>query len=239
MKNSALFAYNKDFTLFGNQHLIALTTMLILCIALPYFAKRFFNPKQQLSVARGMAIIICFWVIAYPSILLWLGDFSYKTDLPFDLCNIMGLFLPFLMWRPSYRVHEILYFWIFAGTLQAVLTPHLFNGFPNFIFIKYWLVHAGLIVFAVYITSVFDLKPTLKSIWRSFLYLQVYIAFMMIVNFILGSNYVYVLHKPPTASILDLLGPWPWYVLVCELGGLLIFFLAWLPLGLTQRKKKT
>lgn len=235
MKNSAFFAYNKDFVLFGTQHLLVLAIMVFICFALPYFAKRYLNPTQQLWLSRGMAITIAFWTAAYIVILIWLGKFNYRTDLPFDLCNFMGLLLPIAMWRPSYRIHEVLYFWIFAGTLQAVLTPHLFNGFPNFIFIKYWFVHGGLIVYAVYITRVFDLKPTKKSIWRSFLYLQAYVAFVMIINLVLDSNYVYVLHKPPTASVLDFLGPWPWYVLVCELGGLLIFFLAWLPLKFSKK----
>jgi hypothetical integral membrane protein (TIGR02206 family) len=133
------------------------------------------------------------------------------------------------MWHPKYRFHEVLYFWILAGTLQAIITPHLFNGFPNFIFIKYWIVHAGLVVFAVYVTVVYDFKPTLASLRKAFLALQGYVIFIVIVNLLLGSNYVYVLHKPPTASLLDYLGPWPWYLLVCEILCLVLFFLAYLP----------
>jgi hypothetical integral membrane protein (TIGR02206 family) len=229
MEHLAFFKYNKDFLLFGDQHFIILVGMTFLCIALPLFARQYLNAKQQLFLSRLMAITIFFWAIIYPIILMWLGKFNYKTDLPLDVCNITALALPFLMWKPTLRYHEVFYFWILAGTMQAIITPHLFNGFPNFIFIKYWMVHSGLVVFTVYVTIVFDLKPTLKSIKRSFLALQGYVIFILVVNLLIGSNYVYLLSKPPTASLLDFLGPWPWYLLVCEVLALLMFFVVYFP----------
>ncbi|NNE28988.1 MAG: TIGR02206 family membrane protein, partial [Saprospiraceae bacterium] len=151
-------------------------------------------------------------------------------------CNLVALLLPFIMWNPSIRVHEILYFWILAGTFQAIITPHLFNGFPNFIFFKYWIVHAGLVIFAIYSTVVFDLKPTVKSIWRSFFALQFYVLFVLVVNLVIGSNYVYVLGKPPTASALDFLGPWPYYILVVEVLAIILFYILYVPIWLTSGK---
>jgi hypothetical integral membrane protein (TIGR02206 family) len=232
------FAYNNDFQTFSSQHITMLAIVLAVSILLPFFAKRVLNPWHQLWLSRGMAILISFWVLVYILIKLWLGDFNYKTDLPLDICNIIGLLLPFLMWKPSYKVHEVLYFWILAGTLQANITPHLFNGFPNYIFFKYWIVHGGLIVYAVYITVVFDFKPTLRSVWKAFFSFQLYLVFIFIVNILLRSNYVYVLHKPPTATALDYLGPWPWYILVGEILALLLFFLVYAPIRLAPFFKK-
>ncbi len=237
MEHSPFFVYNQDFTLFGTQHVSVMVLMVVLAIALPVVAKKFLSPEQQIRLSRGMGVFISFWAVAYVLILLFLGDFNYKTDLPLDICNMTALVLPFVMWNPSYRIYEILYFWILAGTLQAIITPHLFNGFPHFIFIKYWVVHAGLVVYIIYATVVFDFKPNLRSIWRAFIFLQVYVLAILGINLLLGSNYVYVLRKPPTASALDYLGPWPWYILVGELVGLLLFFLVYLPL-LPQKIKR-
>jgi hypothetical integral membrane protein (TIGR02206 family) len=36
---------------------------------------------------------------------------------------------------------------------------------------------------------------------------------MMVFNAIVGTNYGFVNNKPPSASILNVLGPWPVYVL--------------------------
>ena len=234
--NNPFLTYNQDFILFGRQHLFVLLLMVLFARFLPVFAKKYLNKNQQLWLSRSMAVFISVWVLLYIVIRGWLGDFDYKTDLPLDICNIVGLILPVLMWNPSSRIHEILYFRILGGTIQAIVTPHLFNGFPNFIFFKYWFVHIGLVIYAIYITVVFDIKPEIRSLWRSFLALQVYILIVFFLNMLLGSNYIYVLQKPPTASVLDYFGPWPVYIFVCELIALVLFFLVYLPVGYSFRK---
>ncbi len=235
--DSPFFAYNRDFTLFGYQHGIVLLIVAGLSILLPILARQGLSPRQQLGLSRLLAITLSFWAALYVVILLVLGDFDPRTDLPLDICNITALLLPFLMWNPSFRVHGVLYFWIVVGTLQANLTPHLHNGFPHFIFFKYWVVHGGLIVYTIYITVVFEYYPDRKSIWRSFGLLQVYMVSIFMANLILGSNYLYLIRKPPTASVLDYLGPWPVYVLVAELLALAGFHLAWAPLAISRKRK--
>ncbi len=237
MKNSPFFAYNKDFIAFGTQHLIPIIIMLVLCIVLPIIAKRFWSKNTQLFVSRFIAVTVCFWLLLYTFILIGLGEFDVKIHLPVGFCSLIALLLPFLMWKPNYRVHEVFYFWILAGPVQAILTPELYNGFPNFMYLKYWIVHCGLVIYAVYMTLVFDFKPTLKSIWRAFLMIQVYTVFAFTINYILDANYGYVSHKPTTASVLDYLGDWPWYVIGAQLVGLVIFFIAYLPVGLTRRRQ--
>lgn len=229
MDQSAFLVYNKDFQLFGDQHLIVMALMAILSFGLPLFANRFFNHEQKVLLSRVMAVTISFWVVLYDIILIYLGKFNYKTDLPLDICNLMGVLLPFLMWTPNKKVFKYLYFLILSGTLQAVFTPHLYNGFPNFIFLKYWFVHSGLIVYIIYIAGAFKYKVSLKDLWRAFLVIQLYVFAMFGINALLGANYVYIMHKPPTASALDYLGPWPWYILVCEGIALVLFFIVWLP----------
>ncbi len=228
---------NQDFSLFGPQHQVILVLLLLGSILLPYLAKRYMNPKQQLWLARFMAASIAFWVLAYVFILMGQGKFNYKTDLPLDICNITGLALPFLMWNPKYKYHEVLYFWILAGTMQAILTPHLYQGFPNFVFIKYWWVHVGLVVYAIYITRVYGYNPKASSILKAFVSLLIYVLIIFGINAVLGSNYVYVMHKPPTASALDYLGPWPFYLIFATLIGLLFFVIMYIPIWAWEKRR--
>ena len=232
---NAFIEYNTLFTTFGNQHLLMLALTVAASVALPLYANRFLSAARRLLVARVMAVVLSLTVVVWVAMRIVLGDFDRTTDLPLDICNLAALSMPFLMWKPTRRVHEILYFLVLVGTLQAALTPHLFNGFPNFTFFKYWIVHGGLIVFVVYVTVSFKLYPDRRSLLKAFGWLNVYAVGVIVANLLLGSNYFYVLRKPPTASLLDVLGPWPWYLLVCEALAFVLFVLVYLPIPLVRR----
>ncbi|MBK8371189.1 MAG: TIGR02206 family membrane protein [Saprospiraceae bacterium] len=234
---SPFFDFNTDFILYGVQHNTVIILIICLSIGLPIVTKRYFNPNQQLLISRIMAICIFVWVILYVFILFYLGKFNYKTDLPLDICNIIGLLVPFLMWNPNSRIFPYLYFYIMAGTTQAVFTPHLFDGFPNFIFIKYWVVHGGLIIYILYVAIIWKFQLNLMDLWRSFLFIQIYVLLVYLINILIGANYVYLV-KPPTYSILDYFGPWPVYIFVCEVILLFLCFMVYLPYMKSQEEKK-
>lgn len=229
MNDFLFFQPNEDFRLFGYQHLIMIALTVAASFGVAIFSKKKLSPNGQVRLGRFITVVLAIAVIGWIFIRLALGEFDYKTDLPFDICNMVALMLPFLMWNPNQRVHEVLYFWVMAGTIQAVLTPHLFEGFPHFTFIKYFTVHGGLVVFAVYATVVYGIRPTWRNLWQAFLALQFYLAALYCINLLLGSNYAYLMGKPPTASALDFLGDYPWYLLVSEGLAVLLFVLVLLP----------
>jgi uncharacterized membrane protein YwaF len=54
-------------------------------------------------------------------------------------------------------------------------------------------------------------RPTLKALRNVLIGASLYTAAVGVVNWLIGSNYLFIAHKPPTASLMDALGPWPWY----------------------------
>ena len=60
---------------------------------------------------------------------------------------------------------------------------------------------------------------------------------VFLVNLLLGSNYAYLMGKPPTASAFGYLGDYPWHLLVSEALALVLFVLVLLPA--LPRKRKT
>jgi hypothetical integral membrane protein (TIGR02206 family) len=113
--------------------------------------------------------------------------------------------------------------------LQGILTPDLAEGFPAFLYFRYWFLHAGLVTVMVYTTIVFRLRITWRDFWRAVVGTQIYLLLIHGANLLLGSNYSYTMHKPPGPSLLDLFGSWPWYILGGELLMILLFLLLMLP----------
>ncbi len=223
--------------MFSQEHIIVLLTVFALTAGLPFFARRQLNKTQQLKLGRGLAVGIFTVLVAWNGIAAWLGHYDWKQDIPFHLCYLMSMILPFVAWRPSQRVHELLYYWILSGTLQANFTPRLSESFPHYDFIYYWVAHSGLLVYIIYATVVYRLYPTFKGILRAFLWVNAFAVFVLAFNLLFDTNYFYLMAKPPTASLLDFFGPWPWYLFVTEGLAIVLFGLSYLPFAYLKRKR--
>ena len=217
---------------FGLQHILIILMVIGLCVWLPLFAHRRLSPGQQLWVLRGLSILICAGILSSVVFRMAVGSFDWRQDLPLDICNLFALFVPVLFWRqPPKHLVEVFYYLILSGTGQGVLTPDLVESFPHLLFMSYWIVHGGLILHIVCVVVVWHIKPRKIGILYSLLWLNVYALMIMTFNYFAEANYMYMMQKPPFGSLLDFLGPWPWYILVAQPLALLLFWLAWLPFG--------
>ncbi len=203
------------------------------------FSKRYLNKQEQETVLHILAIFISLTVISFHIYKISQGGYNFRTDLPLYLCSLLGLIIPVFTYYKRNWMYEILLFWIIAGTTQAIATPDILVGFPSFEFFRYWIVHLGLVVVILYATIVLNYKPTLKSVFKSILALQVYLIFMVIVNYVLDANYFYLNSKPESASILDYLGEWPFYIIAVQLILVPYFLLIYLPFHLSRKKVST
>ncbi len=221
--------------MFGNQHLVALLFFILFGYFLIKWAKKLTTEKQH-KVGNIFAFSLSITIVIWTLLKIYTRGFDLKEDLPLHLCNFIAFLLPIFTLTRKKIYYEIILFWIFAGTTHAVITPDLHNGFPNFIFFKYWYVHAGLIVFVLYVTLVLGLVPNLKSVFKSFIAIQIYFVFLFIINSLLNSNYLYTNAKPTGPTALDYLGEWPYYILTIELILIPYFLLIYLPFYLTRKK---
>jgi len=226
---------NGALVMFSLEHMAMVFTVTVLTVLLPWYARRRLDAGQQLKLGRGIAVVISASVVLWTVVALGVGHYDWTEDLPIHLCIILGLTLPLFAWKPSLRTHEVLYYWVLSGTLQANFTPRLYESFPHYDFLYYWVVHGGLLVYAIYVTVTQRLYPTKKGVMRAFVWLNIYAAVVFICNILMNSNYMYLMHKPDTGSLLDFFGPWPWYILVTEGVGLVLFLLCYLPFFYLKR----
>ena len=102
------------------------------------------------------------------------------------------------------------------------------------------LSHGSLITAAMYMTVVEGYRPHPRSLLRVLVTANVYMLFVGLVNWLIGSNYMFIAHKPETASLMDVMPAWPWYLLYLEVLGVVFVLLFYLPFfirDLRQRHK--
>ncbi len=232
--NDFLFKTNTDFIPFSYQHLWVVLCCIVLGVTLIFWSKKQ-SKKSQYKIGNAFAFSVTLMVIIGTLINILKDGYNAETDLPLHLCNFMALLLPFISISKKLIYYEVLLFLILAGTMHSLITPTEFS-FLNFAFFRYWYVHAGLIIFMMYATFVYKMKPTLKSVFKAFVGMQIYMLLMFIVNSILGSNYFYTNRKPNGATMLDLFGDWPNYIFVVEIIVIPYFLLIYLPFYLAKKK---
>lgn len=224
---------------FGSiEHILPIGLAILFCIGLIHFARKKLHVNQKYLVFKWLGICVSLTIVLFHVHKISLGAYNISKDLPLFLCSFLALIIPIFTTSRKYWMYEILLFWIIAGTLQGVITPDIAVGFPSLDYFRYWIVHLGLLTIIFYATFVLHMRPKFKSVIKSFLALQVYVATIMAVNYVLNSNYFYLNRKPESASALDYLGDYPYYLLVVELILIPFFLLIYLPFYLIGNKKK-
>lgn len=234
---NAMFLFSKV-TIGSTQHFVPIIMAFLFSIVFIKYAQRELNKTQQKNALHIFACVISLIVIVFHAHIISLGFYNISTDLPLYLCSLLGLIIPVFTYYRKFWMYEVLVFWIIGGTLQGVLTPDIPLGFPNFDYFRYWVVHLGLLIVIFYATFVFNMRPKLKSVFKSFLALQIYVIIMVVINKILGANYFYLNEKPQSASLLDYFGEWPWYIIVAQIIIIPLFLVVYLPFHLTGKRQK-
>jgi len=225
---------NTDFIPFTLQHLVVVLFCFLFGILLVKFSQKQ-SKKNQNLIGNLFAFSISITVIFGTFLNVLKGNFNYQENLPLHLCSFLALLIPILSYTRKLLYFEVFFFLILAGTLQSLITPSEYN-YLNYPFFRYWYVHAGLVIFMMYAVFVYKMKPTLKSVGKSFLGMQLYMVFMFLINYILGSNYFYTNRKPNATTLLDVFGDWPQYIFVVEIIVIPFFLLIYLPFYLSKNK---
>ena len=221
---------------FGTQHLSAVIVWGLFIVA-AIWCVRNLNPAQNLLVSRATAVFLLFTVILWSLIKLYYDRFNLLVDLPLSLCNLFAATAPLLFWQPNRRRLEVIYFLVMSGTLQAIITPDLYVGFPSNEFFKYWIVHGGLVILVLHNIFSFQMYPRLKGVLVTFGWLNLYAALLYGFNLAIDANYFYLISKPGNPSILDFLGPWPIYIVIAELVAMVFFAISYVPFHFIKKAK--
>ncbi|MFL0364001.1 TIGR02206 family membrane protein [Pseudobacillus sp. 179-B 2D1 NHS] len=216
-----------QFQMFSTSHITALIVLVGIV-----FSLFLFRDKLQRQNMRAIELTAAFFLIgietAYHVWMLQTGTWTASRSLPLELCSFATFFTILLLITGKKIFYEILLFIGLLGASQALITPYLYFGFPHFRFFHFFCTHMLIFCTPLYFTWVKEYRPTFMSIVKTMIFLNILVPVISFINQLTKGNYLYLHHKPATASMLDLLGPYPWYILSLEAVAFVLSVIVWL-----------
>jgi hypothetical integral membrane protein (TIGR02206 family) len=145
------------------------------------------------------------------------------VGLPLQLCDAAAALAAAGLWTRRPWLVELLYFWAFAGTLHALLTPNVTPDLTAFDVLQYYAAHGGVLAAALFLVVGLRITPRPGAVRRCVLLTLGYTAGVALVDLLTGGDYMYLRQPPPVHTLFDLMGPWPWYLAAAVLLGLVLF----------------
>jgi hypothetical integral membrane protein (TIGR02206 family) len=223
-----------SFHAFSLSHQIVLWLAWVVLILLA--VARWKSTSLALCLERVLgAGLLLIWPMALVS--EWqAGTLAWANALPCHLCDVAAVSGGIALWVRNRLAAEIVYFFGLAGTLQGLITPNLQADYPDPRFMVFFLLHAGVVVTAMHVVTSMRCPPRSGALLRMFGVTMIYAVSVAILNHLLGTNYGFLCHKPEQASLMDSLGPWPWYIGSMILLCLALYALLYLPFYIANKR---
>ena len=228
-----------EFQPYGLPHL----TVIFLTIVLPFvLAAMVWRTKSQPLEKTIITVLSAVLILNYLVYLIFIrsrGIVDWQHMLPMQMCDWGMVVVIVAMWSGSQRWFEVAYFWGVGGTLQAVLTPNLSFGFPDWRFISFFTSHSTIIVGVVFLMLTRGYRPYPMSIVRVWLWSEFYFVVTLVIDKLTDVNYGFLLHKPEAFSILSFLSDsWSLYLLQLHAVALLFFLGLYAPFAIYDLVKR-
>ncbi|MFD0828891.1 YwaF family protein [Neobacillus sp. M.A.Huq-85] len=229
-----------SFRLFSVQHLLTIGIIFVLCFLLFVMRKELKKNRNQRIFRFSLAILLVASDVSYHLWLIKEHAWSIRRDLPLHLSDLVVILAVVMLLLRSYKLFQFMYFAALGSSIQALLTPSLDRfSFPHFRYIEFFVSHGGVVLACLFMVAAFHYRPTIFSMWVTILLVNLYAICVFVLNKLLGANYLYIMKKPESASLLDYLGPWPWYLLSLELVMILSFYILYSPFWIKRRYQHT
>jgi hypothetical integral membrane protein (TIGR02206 family) len=220
-------------TPFGPVHLAMLAAVPLLALALAAAVRA--HPGAERPIRRALALFLAVNQLAYVAVAASRGWIAPPRGLPVELCDVAVWLAVAALWGAPRWTGEALWFVSLTGTVQALLTPDLGVRFPSYPGVKFFVGHGGTVAAALFLAFAGRLRVRHGAWWRVLLLVNAYAACLMGLNLGAGTNYMYLRAPPPVPTLLDRLGPWPWYLASSEALAAASFFLLELPVRERRR----
>jgi hypothetical integral membrane protein (TIGR02206 family) len=218
---------SSHFHLFGPVHILILASVPAIAFLLSKASVR--SPLSARALRYGLGTFLALNEFGWYAYNFHSGWLRFPRGLPLQLCDLTLWLTVWALLTLNPLAFEIAYFCGMGGAAMALLTPDLWAPLASYPTIYFFVAHGMVVACPLMLLWSHQAKPRPRYPWKVFVALNAYAAAVGIFNAIFHTNYMYLCNKPASASIMNLLGPWPLYLLPCEVLALAIFWLLWLP----------
>ncbi|TIC87784.1 TIGR02206 family membrane protein [Nocardioides sp. GY 10113] len=197
-------------TPYGATHLVPLALFGVGLVGAVALGRRRRGLGRPTALDRAWAIAVAAATVPFQVVDV-LTRFELGVSLPLHLCDLAWVAAAVALWT-HHRVAVALTFYWSLLTLQAIVTPSLGEEFPELRYLAFWALHLLIVWAAGYLTIGLGLTPGWREYRATMALTLAWVAVAGAFNAVAGTNYGYLCRKPGAGSALDLLGPWPAYV---------------------------
>jgi hypothetical integral membrane protein (TIGR02206 family) len=203
------------FAPYGLTHWVVLAITVVGAVLLARLGRRYRDTPAAETFTRIFAVVQLTVTLGFMIVWLTPAFFDVKQSLPLHLSDVLRLVAAYALWSRRPWAFALTYYWGLTFNPQAMLTPDLRPDVaPALEIASYWLQHVLVMWAAVYLTWGLGLHPNWRSYRLALAATVGWATIIFIINRALGTTYGYLNGKPSSASLLDLMGQWPWYLLV-------------------------
>lgn len=200
------------FTPYGASHGGAVLVLLVGAVALVWAGRRGRERDPDDRLGKTLALVVLAATLPLQVLYFTPGYWDLQRTLPIQLCDLASLASAYALWTHRRWAAGLTYYWGLFLTTQAILTPDLDADFPDPVFLLFWVMHVGTVWAAVYLVWGRGVVPDWRTYRTAVAVTATWVVVVLGLNAALGTNYGFLNRKPATTTALDLLGPWPWYV---------------------------
>lgn len=187
-------------------------------------------------VARLMGVGLILNLVVWQIVEIHGGAWHASGDLMVDLCPLANVVTAIALWNPRPLLVELSYFWTCAGTIQGILQPDERWHWPSYFYFQFYIDHSGAVIAALFLIIGLRHTPRPGAVWRAFAFTVAFATIARVVDVVTDGNYLYLRDKGPAGTLLDLMGPWPWYIATGTVVALLLFFALDTPFRIARRR---
>ncbi len=201
--------------------------------------------KHEEFLRYALAMLLIFSEMSYYWRLIGVPSLNPNPmdHLPITVCGWAVVLCSYMVIGKTQSFFDIAYFWLFSGSIFALITPTVitYTGPTRFRYYQFWLEHTLGYIAVFYMIFVHGMRPTVKSAIRSYIALAVLAVIAYLTNDLLGpgANYLFMARPESTPSILDILPPhFGLRILIMAAAVTFLYFVSYLPWLIKDSKEK-